>query len=61
MEKLEPLYYCTVDNFRNERLLAVTGERATVVEFATRVMLDNAVAWQQPSYPQFRVTVQVAR
>ena len=55
----EKLYSVSVETWRNERIVWITGERTTVIEAALRAILDCAPAWN-PGYgvPQFRVAVQ---
>lgn len=57
----EPLYYMTVEsNWNRRQLIAVTGERSTVVEMALRVIVDAAPVWQDAHMvtPMFSVNVQ---
>ena len=56
----EPLYYLTVSSEVNGvQLIAVTGQRDTVIDAALRVIIDAAPQWQDyRGMPTFRVMVQ---
>ena len=56
----EPLYSVTVESpLSHQRLLQVSGERATVIEMALRVILDHAPdSWRTGfGTPAFTVNV----